>query len=372
MRHSSISRIPCLFAAAAYALLIFNSCNKDELADNEQYVIPDDFAVNIPDPVFAEYCMRYFDQPEGGGNGDGILQYGEIKNVDIIDVYDIDKDEIPGTVSSLEGIEYFTSLKELRCLFQSLTSLDVSKNKVLEILHCDENQSLSSLDVSNNPELKELWCQYNSLTSIDVSKCPKLEQLLCPYNKLTSLDVTNNMALADLQCDYNFLTTLDISRNRKLKWLSCSGNSLSAIDVADNTELLWLYCYENSLTSLDLSRNTRLEELWCQSNSLTSLDISKNTLLYYLYCDDNRLTSLDISQNPLLEMLICRGNHLTSLDVSHLSSTLKYVYPLYQKNSNGERQKITVTIFPGWEDNYVIITDTYDYQNSPYLEIIER
>jgi hypothetical protein len=59
-----------------------------------------------------------------------------------------------------------------------LTSLDVSENTELSVLHCEENQ-LFSLDLSTNTALSELHCQEaeNQLTTLDVSNNTALEYL---------------------------------------------------------------------------------------------------------------------------------------------------------------------------------------------------
>ena len=110
--------------------------------------------------------------------------------------------ENPGTLTSLQGIEYFESLTQLSCYYNQLTSLDISANTALTELYCYGNQ-------------------------------------------LTSLDVSANMALTWLSCSYNSLETLDISKNTALTWLDCSSNSLTTLDVSANTALTWLSCENN-------------------------------------------------------------------------------------------------------------------------------
>ena len=86
-----------------------------------------------------------------------------------------------GTLTSLQGIEYF----------ESLTKLERSYNQ------------LESLDVSANTALTELYCLYNQLTSLDVSANTALTELYCLSNQLTSLDVSANTALTFLECEDN-------------------------------------------------------------------------------------------------------------------------------------------------------------------------
>ena len=141
------------------------------------------------------------------------------------DVACITELDISGTyvLTSLKGIEYFTSLKTLWCSSNQLTSLDVSNNPALVNLDCGYNQ-LTSLDVSNNPALVDLDCFSNQLTSLDVSNNPALESLYCADNQLTSLDVSSNPDLWILECHDNQLTSLDISNNKSLAYLRCYDN----------------------------------------------------------------------------------------------------------------------------------------------------
>ena len=192
----------------------------------------------------------------------------------------------PGTLTSLQGIEYFESLTGLDCSYNQLTSLDVSRNTALTELRCDYNQ-LPSLDVSRNTALTALYCNNNQLTALDVSRNTALTYLVCYNNQLTELDVSRNTALTEL---------------------SCSGNPLTTLDISMNTALTKLYCAINELTTLDVSRNTALTELYCANNELTTLDVSQNTALTVLSCFSNELPSLNISRNRALTKFDCSYN----------------------------------------------------------------
>ena len=334
-------------------------------------------ATNFPDENFRTWVLA---QDYGK---DGKLTEDEIKNVTSIEVFN-------RNIYSLKGIEYFTSLTSLSCLFNQLTSLDVSKNTALRYLYCYSNQltsldvskntaltdlwcddnKLTSLDVSNNSELKSLSCEHNQLSSLDVSKNTALTTLSCSSNQLTFLDVSKNTALTELTCHSNQLTTLDVSKNTALTTLSCSSNQLTFLDVSKNTALTTLscssnqltflevskntalkslYCDDNKLTSLDVSKNTALTNLRCQDNQLTSLDVSKNTALTSLRCDSNQLTSLDVSKNTALEYLRCYGNQLTSLDVSK-NTALKYLY-CYRNQIKGASMDALIQSLPTTSTN---------------------
>ena len=200
-------------------------------------------------------------------------------------------------ISSLSGIEHFFGLITLKCNYNELNELDISKNTALTMLDC----------------------YYNQLTALDVSKNTVLEYLLCYHNQLTALDISRNTALYYFHCDYNQLTTLDVSNNLALNLLSCGNNQLTALDVSKNTVLTRLDCNDNKLTTLDVSKNTALRYLYCYSNQLKTLDVSKNTALQWLYCYSNQLTELNV-KNTALEKLKCYDNHLGVLELGTLSN----------------------------------------------------
>ena len=101
-----------------------------------------------------------------------------------------------------------------------------------------------------------------------------LTELYCGGNQLTSLDVSTNTALEALLCEYNQLTSLDVSSNTALEGLGCYNNQLTSLDMSSNTALLWLACIDNQLTSLDVSNNTALTLLDCADNQLTCLNLA--------------------------------------------------------------------------------------------------
>ena len=94
---------------------------------------------NFPDPNFRA-CVSNFDQ-----NGNGVLSREEIAGVTAIDCAYCE-------ITSLKGIEYFTSLKTLFCSYNQLKTLDLSACTALDVLLCDNNQ-LTALNVSKNTAL---------------------------------------------------------------------------------------------------------------------------------------------------------------------------------------------------------------------------
>ena len=308
-----------LLTAALLAFLSLGMAHADVVLNDE----------NFPDPNFRAFITQRTGVAEGGTLTNAII-------ANQTDWYSNGQNLVNKSLTSLKGIEHFTSLLYLDCNTNQLTSLDLSNNTALKWVLCYNNKletlninrcsaitylicyanQLTSLDVSTNIALLQLYCYTNKLTSIDISNNLYLTNFQCGNNQLTSLDVTKNTALTNLNCRDNKISSLDVSKNTALTSLVVYGNLLTSIDVSKNTKLTTLSCYSNQLTSLDVTKNTALTTLYCYDNQLTSIDVTQNTALTTLYCYYNQLTSLDVSKNTSLVLLACQFNHLTSLDVS--------------------------------------------------------
>ena len=177
--------------------------------------------INFPDGKFREYLSEVFDT-----DNDGYINVSDVTSINCMGK----------EIVSLEGIEFFEELTDLKCSNNQLTSLDVSKCTGLTVLWCSNNQ-LTSLDISKCTELTDLMCYGNEFASLDVSKCTELTFLDCGSNQLNSLDVSECTELIFLYCDNNQLTSLNISECTGLTVLYCYSNQLSSLDIGDNLQL---------------------------------------------------------------------------------------------------------------------------------------
>ncbi len=343
-------------------------------------IYPDSMIVDIPDKMLRRYCVEGVEiagHIYGGfdRNGDGLIQYAEIKEIKKIDLHnagifshiqtdDYDSKSV-GHVRNLKGIEYFTALEYLDVRSNRLTSIDVSKNGRLRHLNCSQN-GLQALDVTTNTALEILDCSggspgysseegvlYNDIKSIDLSKNAVLAGFYCSNAGLKSLDVTKNPNLRSLDCSFNALQRLDISKNTSLVELNCVNCLLDVLDVVANTNLTELSCGENLLSGIDLSRNKKLrkfifhysgdiylgndsdgypirislprldlsgnpniEEVVCPATGIGLLNVTGCRKLMHLNCRDNELTSLDLRTNKELKELICSSNQISSINLS--------------------------------------------------------
>ena len=231
-------------------------------------------ATNFPNAAFREY-VKQFDK-----DNNGYFSSSEIASVTTIKITD------NTSVTSLKGIEHFTSLTELNVT----------------------NDALTSLDISNNTELSVLICTNNKLTSLNVSNNIYLQLLYCRENQLTSLNLKNNVFLYSLACGSNYISSLDVSSNSYLNFLSCDALNITNLNLSKNTNLETLICDDcKNLKSLDLRNNVNLVDLKASYSGLTSLDISKCPRLNWLYIPGTSISTIDITSCPELLTLYYEG-----------------------------------------------------------------
>ena len=256
----------------------------------------------FPDSAFMDYILASLDL-----DGDGYLSDSELSSVTTIDVSG-------KGLSSLEGLEYFTNLQELRCPDNNLTELDLSHFPYLTLLDCSRNH-LTSLDVNSNARLEWLTAENNLLTALDVSHNPLLKGL--DLNNLL-LEEPNADGTHRFSTDYsqNKLTALDVSGNPELEILFFEGSEVSALDLSNNPNLRMLHFIGDNLSVLDVSNCPELESLLTCDNNLTALDVSSLTELISLDLSGNQITAMDVRNNAKLKFLSYNLNPIRTADVS--------------------------------------------------------
>jgi len=154
-------------------------------------------------------------------------------------------------IEDLTGIEDFTSLRNLYCNSNKLTTLNITKNFFLATLECNSN-NLKSLNISNNISMTNLNCSNNKISSLDITQNINLKVIDFSFNQLTKIDTSNNKILISLSCSNNILTDLDILKNIELRTLICSKNKLTILDISTCLYLYSLKCNNNLLYALNL------------------------------------------------------------------------------------------------------------------------
>ncbi len=274
---------------------------------NQDVYVSDDYvaiinATNFPDANFCNYLLGLYPK--------GYITQTDVNNCTTMNVSG-------KSISNLQGIKYFTALKELRCYNNPMTSLDVSGLTALTYLDCSHPNTytgtkLTSLNVSGCTNLETLYCSSNNISSFSVSDFTNLKNLDCSYNT----------SLTTLNCYRNNLTTLNVAGCYALKELLCFENAnLAAITgLIHCTAITYLDCEDCAITSLTAVKNMgNIATLLARNNKLTSLEVtnksklktlrvSGNTTLTDLQCNNNDLTTLNVTGCTALKELRCYEN----------------------------------------------------------------
>ncbi|WP_125718773.1 T9SS type A sorting domain-containing protein [Flavobacterium ustbae] len=172
----------------------------------------------------------------------------------------------------------------------TVTSLNVSKSNISDLTGLQDFIALTSLNAADN-----------TLTNINVAKNKQLTDLDVSKNQLGAVDVSGNYKLTALNCSSNNLTALNISDNNLIN-LNCSKNALTTLDVFNQVQLSNLNCSNNAIAELNVARNTKLTVLSASINKLETLDISRNTLLKEIDCAFNNLYNLNLKNGNNVNM----------------------------------------------------------------------
>ena len=297
------------------------------------------YATEIPDGNFRNEILRVLNAADGGNRTQASIFSNEDKEI----LASVSELGIVGMgISDLTGLEYFTGLTRLRCGYNKIRSLDLSKHPNLAILNATNNQ-ISSIDLSQHPKFQSLAIGNNLLTSLDVSGNPELYYLTCGNNRLSSLAVSNNPALETLYLNGNKITSIDLSNNPELADLNVSANLLTELDLSENPKLGELTARNNRLTKLILSSNPTVSSIDISHNLLTEFDLSGNLELQKLNAVNNRFTELDVN-----------GLNLVYLDV-------QYNYMTAEEKVAGVDEKCFFYFAPQHLPGYISAVDIYDY-----------
>lgn len=188
----------------------------------------------IPDSNFEQSLINQ------GIDSDGILN-GEVFTADIYTLTALDISN--QGIQDITGIQDFTALQNLDCSFNTISTLNLTKNISLETLTANNN-SLENLDLIFNERLRFLDARQNNLTTLDVSNNFLLETLdisnsntdTFPRNQITDLDLSTNVVLNSFIASHSDLSALNIQNgnNNSITEFSTIGNpNLICIQVDD-------------------------------------------------------------------------------------------------------------------------------------------
>jgi uncharacterized protein YfkK (UPF0435 family) len=197
-------------------------------------------AENFPDQNFRDAISLMYDVDSNGvlskqeRNIESMIVSGIVEMLAIEN--DVDENDLP--INNLKGIEYFNSLKTLRCSsIGHIESLDISALTKLETLAANDLE-LQSIVLPGGSNLKDISLCSNEFTILDFSANSSLVRIHCYNNdNLESLNVSGLANLEDLRCDCCSISTLDLSTNTKLNYINCSYNKLIKLDLSNNKSL---------------------------------------------------------------------------------------------------------------------------------------
>lgn len=226
-------------------------------------------------------------------------------------------------ISSLEGIQYFTGIKELQCFKNKLTTLpDLSSLSSLTHLIAFDNQFTILPAMNALVNLQVLNVMDNKITIFpDLTGLTNLTEIHIYQNQLSSIpDLSWLPNLQKLECYENNLTSIG-KMPASLKVLNFGDNLMTGIpDISLATGLTLLAAYSNQITSLpDLSSYTSLVHLNLGTNKISSVPgwLSTLTNLSYLTLDNNLLADLpDLSGLNQLTFCWLQNNFFTFEDLS--------------------------------------------------------
>ena len=361
---------------------------------------------NFPDEFFRTLVKDEFDTDK-----DSVLSSEELLNATELN---FDSCQI----ASLKGIEHLRYLVELCCVndftLGSLTEVDLSGNKALEVVNLCFNPSLTALDVTMLPKLRELNVGFSHISELDLSRNPALRSLWINDAAFSSINLSHNPLLETLDvCGNPDLSVLDIHAcpslvadyrdgGRHLEWMKeisqemydsiivYGGEGDGGMDdhdyhLAVNTGMTILDAIPingqyfpdpvfraivsdrfdgNADGKLDREEIDGATELICNEMGIGSLaGIEYLTQLKKLDCSANELETLDLSNNTELTFLDAGFNELTSLDLTNNT----YLSALYCANNH--LAELDVSMLPGLMKLYCYGNDLteLDVSNNEYL-----
>lgn len=250
-----------------------------------------DQEIVFPDEAFKNFCLANFD-----ADGNGIIQYKEIKNVRDINIRSA-KDY---PIKTFEGIEYFTSLTTFYYNDTSVSGahitiehFDVSHNSSLRTLTI-KNATIPNQDFEKNTVLTSIRLEKVDIDAINLNL--GIADITLTNVTIDKLDLSNRPNLASVNINTCPLNSINLTNSGALNTLTCENCNLTTLDISTNPNIYILECNNNQLSSLDISNLSNLENFECSNNNISTIDLYNNRKLSYAYCYDNPLKTIYVWQ----------------------------------------------------------------------------
>ena len=254
-------------------------------------------------------------------------------------------------ISSLIGIQSFTSLRALYISSNQITAVNASNLSQLINFNCAYNQ-ISSL-VLNPTSLQTLDISINNISSFNFSACQNLKLALCDDNNFTTLNFGSNPLLTELTCSNNPNLNYINIKNGAMQlvgsatpWPDCwtTNNSNITSICADANEINALQTYLatcpypvppiNSNCALNITQNNyaNIAVYPNPSAGIFNLDLRNETSGY------EKITVIDVLGKQILRINLT-PNEINLLDLSQFSNGF-YFAKLENQSANTTIQLI--------------------------------
>ena len=216
-------------------------------------------AIRIPDPAFRQrfIALRYEENDNGKievSEREDVTDL-DLTNLGIVNLEGINSFmnlrelQIPQNKIAKLDVSKLKNLQGLYAWDNPLTDVNVTGLTKLKNLYVQNFGGPYGIELSY-------------LKTLDVSTLTSLEDLRCSNNRITSLDVSGLQNLQKIECRFNLLNSVNLTKAPNLKSVDISKNPLEiTVDIRGLMYLEYFNCRECSLLFLNMSGTVRLKEI---------------------------------------------------------------------------------------------------------------
>lgn len=262
--------------------------------------------VNIPD----ENLRKVINKQLGKGEITNEITKNEMETLISVNIENLN------FVSSIEGLQYATNLKNL-IIRESYSLYDlkpISELRKLETIFVSESQVTDIDPIAKIESLKEVWFYNTNISDIKaVSKLINLESLM-----IENSSVSNISPIANL---------------KKLRDLSFEGNNVRNINaISDKTTLINLWLGKNIINDITPIQNLiNLDNIQLGNNKISNISVIQNfNNLFILVLENNIISDIKVLGSENLNTLKSGGYiSLDGNNISDFTPLSEYSIPEY-------------------------------------------
>lgn len=265
-------------------LLFGETCNDPKIYLNDTVV--------FPDTNFRAFISQ-FDQDKNGR-----LSGKERATVTEMDVSN-------KNITSLKGIEFFKSIKNLNCSNNMITSLDLTALSALETLDCSHNELV----------------EFSTGDILGISTSVK--NLNLSYNKLEKFETPGWLSTNTIDLSHNYLKKLSM-KGCFYTTLICNDNEMTELtDISPNV-YSETYCFDNLLENLSFG-SSLVKGVYAWNNSFKTIDLSSIGSLEYIPKDGTEAYKSYMEWGGSIQMDYASSVYtLTYVDLEYIPITKDY------------------------------------------------